>query len=242
RGEQAAATAASVAQRANSVEIELGALEQPLDGERGGLDPVAEEQASEARVDAIEAALAQIDEEHERELERELEGLEREREQAGVRVAELQEQARVAREAREQADALAEQARAGLRRLEVEAETARREAAKVGAELAAANQFLRSHAGAHSARSDAPRALSDALQVKPGYELALAAALGGRLDAALVRDMDGAHAMLDKVGPDGGAALLAGEAANEEGDSAEREKLSSAAEQDEHSRVVEAPD
>ena len=102
-----------------------------------------------------------------------------------------------------------------MRKLEGDAEAARREAAKVGAELAAANQFLRSHAGAHGAKAGAPRALSDALQVKPGYELALAAALGGRLDAALVRDMDGARTLLDGVGPDGGAALLAGEAASE---------------------------
>ncbi|HEY2718087.1 MAG TPA: hypothetical protein VGI52_00550, partial [Solirubrobacteraceae bacterium] len=132
-----------------------------------------------------------------------------------ARVAELEGQAQAAREAREQADALAELARAGLRKLEGDAEAARREAAKVGAELAAANQFLRSHAGAHGAKPGAPRALSDALQVKPGYELALAAALGGRLDAALVRDMDGARTLLDGVGPDGGAALLAGDAAGE---------------------------
>ncbi len=113
----------------------------------------------------------------------------------------------------------AEQARAALRKLEAEAEAARREAAKVGAELAAANQFLRSHANRMPTRASgagAPRALSEALQVKPGYELALAAALGGRLDAALVRDMDGARALLDGVGPDGGAALLAGEAAGDE--------------------------
>ena len=51
--------------------------------------------------------------------------------------------------------------------------------------------------------------------MRPGYELALAAALGGRLDAALVRDMDGANTLLDGAGPDGATALLAGEAASE---------------------------
>jgi chromosome segregation protein len=228
RREQAAATAVTLAQRANRIEItlagtphgggqagELGALEQGS-GEGGGEHgESAEEQASVDRVLALEAALAEIDSQRERELEREIEGLEREREQAGARVTEMETQARAAREAREQADALAELARSGLRKLESDAEAARREVAKVGAELAAANQFLRSHAGAHGAKADAPRALSDALQVEPGYELALAAALGGRLDAALVRDMDGARTLLDGVGPDGGAALLAGEAADE---------------------------
>jgi chromosome segregation protein len=215
RGEQAAATAASVAQRANRIEIELGALEQPIGGDAAERDPAAEDQASEARVQAIEQALVQIDSDHERELEREIAGLEAERTAAVERAEELQTEAHTAREARVQADAKAESARASLRQLEAEAETARREAAKVGAELAAANQFLRSHAGIHGSGAGSPRALSDALRVQPGYELALSAALGGRLDAALVADMDGAHVLLDKVGPDGGAALLAGEAARE---------------------------
>jgi len=235
RGEQAAATAVTLAQRARRIEIELGALEQgpgEAGGERG---EQAEEQASVDRVRALEAALVEIDSERERELEREIEGLEREREQAGAHVAELEAQASAARAAREQADVLAEQARDGLRKLEGDAEAARREAAKVGAELAAANQFLRSHAGAHGAKAGAPRALSEALQVKPGYELALAAALGGRLDAALVRDMEGARTLLDGVGPDGGAALLAGEAADESDGSVGRE---APAEQDADGRVV----
>ena len=223
RGEQAAATAATLAQRASRIEIELGALEQGPGTGGGEHGEQVEEQASVDRVRALEAALAKIDSERERELEREIEGLEREREQAAARVSELEAQAQAARAAREQADALAELARGGLRKLEGDAEAARREAAKVGAELAAANQFLRSHAGAHGAKPGAPRALSDALQVKPGYELALAAALGGRLDAALVHDMDGAHTLLDGVGPDGGAALLAGEAAGEDSSSAEQD-------------------
>jgi chromosome segregation protein len=215
RGEQAAATAATLAQRASRIEIELGALEQGPGEGSGEHGELAQEQASVDRVRALETALVEIDSERERALEREIEGLERECEQAAARVAELEARAQGAREAREQADALAEAARVGLRKLEGDAEAARREAAKVGAELAAANQFLRSHAGAHGTKAGAPRALSDALQVKPGYELALAAALGGRLDAALVRDMDGARMLLDGVGPDGGSALLAGEAAGE---------------------------
>ncbi len=216
RGEQAAATAATVAQRAARIEIELGALEQSHVGEEGS-DPAATEQAaSEGRVRALESALAEIDQERERETEREIEGLRAEQEAAAARAEELKVELVTAREAREQADAHAEQARTALREAEAEAEVARRDAAKVGAELAAANQFLRSHAGVGGAQADSPRALSEALQVEPGYELALAAALGGRLDAALVRDMDGARALLDRVGQDGGAALLAGDAASED--------------------------
>jgi chromosome segregation protein len=222
RGEQAAATAETVVQRAARIEIELGALEQSHAGEEEGGDPAAsQQQASEDRVCSIESALAEIDQERERETEREIEGLRAEQETAAARAEQLKAELGAAREARELADTHAEQARSALREAEAQAEVARRDAARVGAELAAANQFLRSHAGVGGAQADSPRALSEALQVEPGYELALAAALGGRLDAALVRDMDGARALLDRVGQDGGAALLAGDAASEVASAAE---------------------
>jgi len=83
----------------------------------------------------------------------------------------------------------------------------------VGAELAAANQFLRSHTHIAGDQAGRPKALSEELRVQDGFELALAAALGGRLDAALVEDVAGAEALLDRSGPDGGTALLADRAA-----------------------------
>ncbi len=45
--------------------------------------------------------------------------------------------------------------------------------------------------------------------MQDGYELALAAALGGRLDAALVEDVAGRAGAARRAGPDGGTALLA---------------------------------
>jgi chromosome segregation protein len=212
RGEQAAATAATVARRASRIEIELGALEQST---AAGEDD-RRQRAGEDRIRALEVELAQIDSEREQELEREIEDLEAERAQAAERAQELTSESQAARGAREQADAQAEQARVALREAEAHAQEVRRDAAKIGAELAAANQFLRSHARPQTgASAPSVRALSEALQVRPGYELALAAALGGRLDAALVRDMDGAKTLLDGAGPDGATALLAGEAASE---------------------------
>jgi chromosome segregation protein len=243
RGEQAQATAATLTTRAQRIEItltgtsELGALEPEDRGaaEAGsehdaGGETAAQRGAGEERVGAIEQALAELDGERELELEREIEGLRAEQEQAGARLAELKGELAAAREARERADAAAEQARAHLREAGRAAEAARREAAEVGAQLAAANQFLRSHTErrVHTADST-PRALSDALQVEPGYELALAAALGGRLDAALVRDLDGATALLDRAGQDGGAALLAGDAAVDGSAGAEAASSASAA-------------
>src|SRR5213078_4611919 len=85
-------------------------------------------------------------------------------------------------------------------------EAARREAARAGAELAAANQFLRTHAGAPGGA----RALSAELEVEEGYELALAAALDGRLGAAVVDDLPSGQRLLETTGADGGRALVLG--------------------------------
>jgi chromosome segregation protein len=218
RGEQAEASAVTLAERASRIEIELGALTAPTDGSEGesGTDDGGgdHEAASEDRIRGLEGELAELEHERERALEREVQDLQVEREHATQLAAELAEAVESARAERAQADVLAEQARAGLRSAEATAEAARREAAAVGAELAAANQFLSSHARHGGAGAGGARALSEALQVSDGYELALTAALGGRLDAALVRDLSGATTLLDRAGPDGASALLAGEAAD----------------------------
>ena len=92
------------------------------------------------------------------------------------------------------------------RAAEGEAERARRDAARAGAELAGVNQFLRSQAGAPGG---AP-ALADGLAADPGYELALAAALGSLLRAAVADDLAAGAGLLDRAGRDGGSALVAG--------------------------------
>jgi chromosome segregation protein len=216
RGEQAQATAITLAERASRIEIELGALTAPIDGsdaESGTAEGGDHEAASEDRIRGLEQELAQLERERESEIEREVQELQVERERAAGLVAELGGAVEAAREERAQADVLAEQARAELRGAEAAVESARRDAAAVGAELAAANQFLSSHARHGGAGAGGTHALSEALRVSDGYELALTAALGGRLDAALVRDLDGATTLLDGAGPDGASALLAGDAA-----------------------------
>ncbi len=71
-------------------------------------------------------------------------------------------------------EAAAEAARRARRELDNAAEKARRESARIGAELAKVNQFLRANAGAPGGAT----ALADVVSAAPGYELALAAALG----------------------------------------------------------------
>ena len=152
----------------------------------------------------MEAELEQLAQDRHERLARDLEELEARRAAAAAELERLAAEADRVGEARRAADAASDAARRTRREVEAGVERARREAAKVGAELAAVNQFLRSHVGAPGG---AP-ALADALRAEPGYELALAAALGPRLRAAVAANLFEAGALLDRAGKDGGAALV----------------------------------
>jgi chromosome segregation protein len=205
RREQAEASSETLTRRAERVESELRALsEASTSAEQSAETPLQDD-----RIGALEAALAEIETKREQEIEREIEELQDTLVRQDARVEELEVEVAAARAARERADGAAEQARERLATAERRVQDTRREAERVGAELAAANQFLRSHVRVGGEQEGAPKALSEELQVRDGYELALAAALGGRLDAALVEDVAGAEALLDRSGPDGGTALLA---------------------------------
>jgi chromosome segregation protein len=204
RSEQVEASMQTVARRIARVQQELSELEgagQPLD------DDV--EAPGVERVAVLEAELAEIERRREQELGVEVAELERALEQQRAEQQDVTARVEAAKAAREQADVAAASARERMLESERAVEAARREAARIGSELAAANQFLRGHAGAWgAAREGGPKALSEELRVGDGYELALAAALGGRLDAAMVDDVAGAESLLDGAGPDGGSALL----------------------------------
>jgi chromosome segregation protein len=199
RLERTRETAEQVAERAQGRERQLGALRLQ----------VAEDQPDEnglERIESLEAQLKALDEDRQGALERELAALEEQRSVAAARVEELRVVVDAKRGALAEADAACELARQARRAAETSAEAARREAAKVGAELARANQFLRSAAGP----SGGARSLSDDLEVEAGAELALSAALGARLSAAVVEDRAAGGALLDRAKRDGGRALIAG--------------------------------
>jgi chromosome segregation protein len=209
RREHAVATAAGLAEGILHVQREIDVLEETLSAGRGDGAEIGQQ-----RIAVLEEELAELDRRREEEVRQELAELEEARAAAAAEVARFDAALAAAREAREEADAHAEEARTALRAAEHAVEAARREAARVGSELAAVNQFLRTHApsvpahGGGEDSADGPRALSEALRVQPGYELALAAALGGRLDASLVPDLPSAATLLDRAGPDGATALL----------------------------------
>jgi chromosome segregation protein len=200
RAESARAAAGSVEARlARYREIEAALVAEAASDQD---DPEAAQ-----RMAGLEQSLAALDRDREAELARQLAELEGELTKAGRRAAEQAEAAVAAQGEREQAEAAAERVRGEVRDAERAVEAARREAARVGGELAAVNQFLRHHAGApHGAA-----ALADELDVDAGYELAVAAALDGRLRAALVDDRAAGASLLDRAGADGGRALVVGE-------------------------------
>jgi chromosome segregation protein len=204
RLERTRETAEQVAERAENRGRQLDALRLQA----------AEDQPDEnglERIESLEAQLAALDEDRAAALERELAALEQQRSAAAARVEELRVVVEARRGALAEADRACEVARQARRAAESSAEAARREAAKAGAELARANQFLRSHSGDTNPARPA-RSLSDDLEVEAGCELALSAALGARLSAAVVDDRAAGFALLDRAKRDGGRALILGDA------------------------------
>jgi chromosome segregation protein len=164
-------------------------------------DPEADQ-----RIAALEEALAELERDRAEVLAQALAELEQELTAARASVAVRDAAVEDAHALRARAEERLEQTRLELRDAERAVEAARRDAARVGGELAAVNQFVRSQAGGPGGAL----VLADQLEVEPGYELALAAALDGRLRAAIVPDHVTAGALLDRAGVDGGRALISG--------------------------------
>ncbi len=161
------------------------------------------------RITALQTELGQLAEDHRVRLERELTELEERRTAAAAVVAEKLAAAGAAAATRTEAEKAVDAARAARRELDTTAEKARRDSARIGAELAKVNQFLRANAGAPGGAA----ALADTLSAAPGYELALTAALGPRLRAAVAADLTSGAALLSRAGKDGAAALIVPETA-----------------------------
>ncbi len=197
--EQAAAAGERRERRLRQVEL----LEQQAAADVA-LSSGEEDGGTAGRIAAIEAELAALDAGREERLAGELAGLERELAAARARVETLEGEASAYRAALEDAERAADDARSARVAAERTAESARSEAARVGAELAAVNQFVR---GAGRATAGA-RPLAERLHVEPGYELALAVALGPRLTAGVVEDLAAGERLLDEAGRNGASALI----------------------------------
>ena len=214
----AQSAAERVGYRADAVRAAATRLAERLASARKMLESSQAEAATDTpdpqadrRIATLEAGLAALDRDREAELARQLADLNGQLEAAKAEIATRAGRVEGTHARREQAEQAVEQARDQLREAERGVERARREAARIGGELAAVNQFLRSQAGVPGGVNT----LSDQIEVDPGFELALAAALDGRLRAAVVPDRTAAGALLDRIGADGGRALVAGPGAGE---------------------------
>jgi chromosome segregation protein len=161
------------------------------------------------RVRSLEREIKRLETDREARLSEEIAGLEAERERARAECGRLERVADERRSALESADREVERARAERHAAERQVESARARSADAGAELATVNQFLRTASTAPNGSST----LSDSLDVSPGYELALAAALGPSLAAALVDDLQAGERLLERAGGKGATALVGGRAA-----------------------------
>jgi chromosome segregation protein len=212
RAYAARAAAERIGLRLESARAAVGQIEDRNQRRRAlvaGLEAEAEEPSgdddgADERVAALEAELEQLTQDRHERLAQDVVELEQRRAAAVAECERLDGAAEAALARRRDADAACDAARRARREVDAATEKARREAAKVGAELAAVNQFLRSHAGAPGG---AP-ALADALRADAGYELALSAALGPRLRAAVAPSFTDAASLLDGAGRDGGSALV----------------------------------
>jgi len=206
RLERARDSAAAIAARLESRTERLAALrsQEEADGP---------DEAGGKRIAALEAELARLDGERAGELERELAGLGGELEELRRREGELSaalNQATVeAGEALEGADAT----RAAAREASARSEAAAREHARLAGELAALDEFLSRHGEAPAGA----RLLSEGIETEPGAEAAVAAALGGRLGAAVVGSLGEGQELLSKLGDNGGSAVVAGAGAGDQG-------------------------
>jgi chromosome segregation protein len=209
RAEAVRGAAQTVARRLEQARTELEQVRAAAAADQPDTD-------AQARIDALSNELEALERDREAELERQLVELEQQLAAATELETERSTAVEAAKAARDAAEATYQEARAGVREAERAVETARRESARIGGELAAVNQFLRSH----QAAPGGARSLADELTVASGYELAVAAALDGRLGAALLEDRVAAGELLDKAGRDGGRVLILRDVDEPSGDAA----------------------
>jgi chromosome segregation protein len=180
-------------------------LPRPPEEDGGSTRAAWDALAPADRLRSLEREIGRLETDRQARLRDEIESLDGELERARGEHARLHEAAAASRAALEAAEAEMDGARVARRDAERAVEAARARAAQAGADLAVVNQFLRTAASA----PDGSATLAQSLDVAPGYELALAAALGPRLAAALVDDLAAGERLLDAAGEKGGSALMA---------------------------------
>lgn len=200
RAERAAAIAQETGERLEGRGRQLQSLQDESTYDQGELP-------GQQRIVAIEQQLEELDQRREEVLARELAALEAARTDATTALEQVRGSLADAQARQTGVEAAGDAARQALAAQQREVDAARREAARIGSEVAEVNRFLRARAGGAPGGS---RALADGLDVQAGLEGAVAAALGADLRAGLAESIDEARTLLGRAGRDGGRILLAG--------------------------------
>jgi chromosome segregation protein len=177
-------------------------LPRPPEEDGGSTRAAWDALAPADRLRSLEREVERLETDRQARVRDELASLEADLERVQAEHARLLEEAAGRKAALEEAETAVEKARGERREAERAVEAARARAAKVGADLAAVNQFMR------TAAPEGATTLAQSLDVDGGYELALAAALGPRLSAAVVDDLAAGEKLLDGAGEKGGSALM----------------------------------
>lgn len=156
-----------------------------------------------SRIGELEEELAKIERQGRAELEEELVEMRAEHAETERRLAVLESELKRAQERAAAAEAAASGARNAHTEARQQLAALGGESARLEGELAAVERFLRESSG-----EAGERALAEQLGVEEGWETALAAVLGRRLQAAVVTDAAEGHGFLDQLGENGGSAIL----------------------------------
>lgn len=187
-----------------AIEARIAHGRERLDAHRAAPEAAEDTAEFEARIATLEQELDVAMQEHEAELRSQVQELERELERARAELSERSRALADLSEARARCEQELRAAREALSDAAREAEASRLEAARIGSELASVNRALRGY----EALASGVRTLGDGLEVDAGYEVALSAALDGRLRAALAGDRPGAERLLNSYSGEGGRVLV----------------------------------
>jgi chromosome segregation protein len=160
--------------------------------------------AGSSALEGLEAELRSLDHDHDAHLATELQGIEHERREAERRAADLGEQIQTKDLELERAERAADEAREAGRRAGEQVAGATRKRAALELELASIVERQQLFAGSDR------QSLAQKVTAEPGFEPALAAALGGRLTAILVEDLGSGTRAIERSSPEGVRVLVKG--------------------------------
>jgi chromosome segregation protein len=198
--------------RLESIRAATETLDARLERSRRAIEAISgggDVAVGSSALEGLEAELSRLDQDRDARLTTELQEIERERQESERRATDLGERIEAKALELERAERAADDIREAGRRAGEQVAEATRKRAALEIELASIVERQQLVAGA-----DRP-SLAQKVTAEPGFETALAAALGGRLTAILVDDLGSGARAIERSSPEGGRVLVKGSGAGE---------------------------